>query len=71
MNLIDKARKMALPLPPWTHAALGEEKYCELARELGFFNPKGEATNYRPDLDHTPFSDVIREQHKKPGKAAE
>lgn len=69
MTFIEKARTIKLPLPPWTHEALGEQKYCELARELGYFNPKAEATAYRPSLDHTPFSDVIREQHKKPEKA--
>lgn len=53
-----------LPLPPWSHEALGEEKYCELATKLGFFNPKAEPTTYRPDLDPTPFLDQIRGQHK-------
>lgn len=71
MSVHEKARKMALPLPPWTHEALGEQKYCELARELGYFNPKAEATAYRPSLDPTPFLDVIREQHKKGAKPTE
>lgn len=66
MANLEKAKTLKLPVPPWSHAALGEEKYCELARELGYFNPKSEAKAYRPDLDPTPYLDVIREQHKKP-----
>lgn len=63
-ELQEKARAIKLPLPPWSVAKLGEEKYCELARELGYFNPKTESKDYRPDLDPTPFLDVVREQNK-------
>ena len=52
-----------LPLPPWTHKNLGEELYCKLAVELGYFNPKVERAEYRPDLDPTPYLDQIRAQH--------
>lgn len=51
-----------LPLPPWTHEALGEELYCRIATELGYFNPKNEQSSYRPDLDPTPHLDIIRMQ---------
>ncbi len=56
------------PLPPWTVQSLGDELYCKLARDLGYFNPKAERAEYRPDLDPTPFLDQIRAQHagKKP-----
>lgn len=43
----------------------GEEIYFTLARKLGYFDPKTEATHYRPALDCSPFLDAIREQHHK------
>jgi hypothetical protein len=48
------------PPLPWTHEALGEERYCQVAVQLGFFNPKAETPDYRPDLDPTPFLDKIK-----------
>lgn len=54
-----------LPLPPWTHADLGEELYCKVATELGYFNPKTEPITYRPDLDPTPHLETIRAQRAK------
>lgn len=48
------------PPLPWTHEALGEERYCQTAIELGFFNPKGEPQDYRPDLDPGPFMEKIK-----------
>ena len=89
MSNIEKAKKMELPLPPWTLedpratdekgkrlqglvSRYGEEEgkrlYFTLARELGYFNPKGESGDYRPALDPTPFLDIIREQHSKKKK---
>ena len=56
-----------LPIPPWTHENLGEEKYCEVATNLGFFNPKAEA-GHRPTLDHTPFLDTINAQQAAKAK---
>ena len=38
MDYFSKAKTMNLPPLPWTWEALGEDKYCELAIELGFFN---------------------------------
>ena len=61
----EKAKTLQLPLPPWTHEALGEAKYCEIASELGFFNPKSEQKNYRPNLDPAPFLEIIRAQAKQ------
>lgn len=60
------------PPLPWTHEALGEEKYCEVAVELGFFNPKTEATDFRPSLDPVPFLDKIKADNPAQfsGKAA-
>lgn len=57
---IEKTKSMNLPLPPWTVEALGEETYCKLALELGFFNPKMERKDYRPALDPTPYLDAIK-----------
>lgn len=57
---IEKAKSMNLPLPPWTVEALGEEAYCKLALELGFFDPTKEPKGYRPALDPTPYLDVIK-----------
>ena len=57
------AKTMKLPLPPWTHEKLGEELYCKLAQELGFFDPRTERANYRPSLDPTSFLDEIRRQY--------
>jgi hypothetical protein len=86
MANIEKAKTLKLPLPPWSLqdgrngekgliTRLGEVEaervYCELARELGYFNPKAEPKNYRPSLDPTPFLEVIREQHKQAGKPKE
>ena len=36
----EKAKTMTLPPLPWTHQALGEDVYCKIATELGYFNPK-------------------------------
>ena len=60
---IEKASKMNLPPLPWTHEALGEELYCQLAKELGYYNPKAEKRDYRPPLDASAFAHLI-------GKAA-
>ena len=48
------------PNGPWTHENLGEEKYCEVAKTLGFFDPRLETTDYRPPLDSGPFVEQIR-----------
>jgi len=61
-----------LPIPPWTHENLGEEKYCEVATKLGFFNPKAEDERYRPSLDHTPYLETIKaQQAAKPKQGAQ
>lgn len=65
MNAFEKAKTMTLPPLPWTHEALGEEKYCELAVELGYFNPKAEKDEYRPALDATPFLSLIKANKEK------
>lgn len=59
----EQLKKYNFPVPPWTHANLGEELYCELALVLGYFNPKAEPAAYRPDLDPTPYLNHIRAQH--------
>lgn len=61
-----KAETMSLPPLPWTWEALGEDRYCEIAVELGYFNPKSERPDYRPSLDPTPFIDLIRKRQTKP-----
>jgi hypothetical protein len=48
------------PNGPWTVENLGEEKYCEVAKTLGFFDPKGESADYRPSLDCGPFIEEIK-----------
>ena len=58
-DYFSKAKTMNLPSLPWTAAALGEDKYCELAIELGYFNPKAERSDYRPDLDPTQYLSLI------------
>lgn len=62
MNAFEKAKTMTLPRLPWTHEALGEETYCEIATELGYFNPKAEKDDYRPALDATPFLSLIKKE---------
>lgn len=62
----EKASKMQLPPLPWTHEALGEELYCQLATQLGYFNPKAERKDYRPTLDPTPFAQFIGKAAPKP-----
>lgn len=64
-KVIEKAKQMDLPPLPWTHKALGEDLYCLIASELGFFNPKTEAANYRPSLDPTPFLGLIKSKTTK------
>ena len=64
-DYISKAASMNLPSLPWTWEALGEEKYCEIAIELGFFNPKAERPDYRPSLDPTPFLGLINKPKTK------
>ena len=61
---LEAAKAMQLPLPPWTHEVLGEQRYCDIATKLGFFNPKAEPSDYRPALDPSPFADIIRAQYK-------
>lgn len=55
----EKAKLMQLPPLPWSIENLGEEKYCKLALELGYFNPKSEPVSYRPSLDPTPFMSLL------------
>ena len=64
-DYFSKAKTMNLPPLPWTWEALGEDKYCELAIELGFFNPKAERADYRPSLDPTPFLSLINKSKPK------
>ena len=61
----EKAKTMTLPPLPWTHQALGEETYCKIATELGYFNPKAESGQYRPSLDPGPFADLIKPTTKE------
>jgi len=68
MDYRQKAMTMTLPPLPWTHEALGEEKYCEIARELGYFDPRKEKKDYRPSLDPTPFKDLIKATSTKKEK---
>lgn len=65
MDYIEKAKRMTLPPLPWTHQALGEAKYCEIARELGYFDPAKEKRDYRPSLDPTPFLSLIKTSKEK------
>ena len=65
MNAYEKAKSMGLPPLPWTHRALGEEVYCRLATELGYFVAAAERKDYRPDLDPTPFLDLINKAKEK------
>lgn len=65
MNYFEKAKTMTLPPLPWTHQALGEETYCKIATELGYFNPKAESGQYRPSLDPGPFADLIKTTKEK------
>jgi hypothetical protein len=62
MNYVDKAKTMTLPPLPRTHEKLGEEKYCEIAKDLGYFDPKKERVDYRPALDPTPFLSLIKKE---------
>ena len=61
----EKAKTMTLPPLPWTHQALGEDVYCKIATELGYFNPKAERNDYRPSLDPGPFKDLIKPTTKE------
>ena len=61
----EKAKTMTLPPLPWTVEALGEEVYCKIAAELGYFNPKSENKSYRPSLDPTPFMSLIKPVNNK------
>lgn len=65
MNAYEKAKSMNLPPLPWTHKALGEETYCRLATELGYFVAAAERKDYRPDLDPTPFLGLIKAKESK------
>ena len=65
MNYFEKAKTMTLPPLPWTHQALGEDLYCKIATELGYFNPKAERNDYRPSLDPGPFKDLIKPTTKE------
>jgi hypothetical protein len=65
MNAYEKAKSMSLPPLPWTHKALGEEVYCRLATELGYFVAAAERKDYRPDLDPTPFLELVKSKEKK------
>ena len=60
---LEAAKAMRLPLPPWTHEELGEQRYCDLATKLGFFNPAMESKDFRPALDPTEYLDLIRAQY--------
>ena len=59
------AETINLPSLPWTHEALGEERYCYIASTLGYFDPKAETKDYRPSLDPTPYKDLIKQVTKK------
>ena len=61
----EKAKTMTLPPLPWTHQALGEDVYCKIATELGYFNPKAERNDYRPSLDPGPFKELIKPTTKE------
>ena len=61
----EKAKTMQLPPLPWTVEALGEEVYCKIAAELGYFNPKSERKDYRPSLDPTPYLSLIKSTTNK------
>jgi hypothetical protein len=65
MTAYEKAKSMSLPPLPWTHKALGEETYCRLAMELGYFVAAAERRDYRPDLDPTPFLELVKSKEKK------
>jgi hypothetical protein len=65
MTAYEKAKTMSLPPLPWTHRALGEEVYCRLATELGYFVAAAERRDYRPDLDPTPFLELVKSKEKK------
>ena len=65
MNYFEKAKTMTLPPLPWTHQALGEDVYCKIATELGYFNPKAERNDYRPSLDPGPFKELIKPTTKE------
>ena len=61
----EKAKTMTLPPLPWTHQALGEDAYCKIATELGYFNPKAERNDYRPALDPSPYLSLIKPTTKE------
>lgn len=61
----EKAKTMTLPPLPWTYATLGEELYCQIARELGYFDPTKEPKDYRPSLDPTPYLSLIKSNKEK------
>lgn len=65
MNYFEKAKTMTLPPLPWTHENLGEEKYCEIAKELGYFDPKKEQADFRPALNPTPFLSLLKTNKEK------
>ena len=65
MTAYEKAKSMSLPPLPWTHKALGEEVYCRLATELGYFVAAAERRDYRPDLDPTPFLELVKSKEKR------
>ena len=65
MNYFEKAKSMTLPPLPWTIEKLGESKYCEIAKELGYFDPAKEKRDYRPSLDPTPFLSLIKTGKEK------
>lgn len=65
MNYFEKAKSITLPPLPWTIEKLGEEKYCEIAKELGYFDPKKERVDYRPALDPTPFLSLLKTNKEK------
>lgn len=64
-KILEKAKTMDLPPLPWTHEKLGEDLYCLIASELGYFNPKSEQADYRPALDPTPFLSLIKSKTTK------
>lgn len=64
-KILEKAKTMDLPPLPWTHEKLGEDLYCQIASELGYFNPQSEPASYRPSLDPTPFLGLIKSKTTK------
>lgn len=57
--------KTTVPPGPWTVEKLGEELYCQLARDYGVFDPSRELATYRPPLDLTTFYQPAEEAEEE------